>query len=324
MIENGNPAKPGAYREGDGVGFALYSGSAEAVELCLFDEHRRQTETHFLTGESEGVWHGYLPDCKEGQRYGYRVHGHWEPELGLRHNPAKLLIDPCARRLEGVVQRDPTLCDFDVEQSEWRKNDEDSAPFMPLCVVEDTSRKTRVNRPGVSWSDAVVYEANVRGFTMRHPDISEAELGKFRGLSNGRILEYLKSLGITSLELMPVHSWIDEKHLVDLGLRNLWGYNSVQFFTPDARLEMEDGIAEFREMVDTIHDAGIEVILDVAYNHTGEGGSRGPMLSFRGIDNLAYYRMEPDDPATYINDTGTGNTIIGKKGRSKIKNPLIA
>ena len=287
----------------------MYSGSAEAVELSLFDEHRRQVESHFLPGEHDGIWHGYLPGCKQGQRYGFRVHGPWEPEQGLRHNPAKLLIDPYARRLDGTFQRNPLVCDFDTECEEWRKNEVDSAPFMPLCVVEDTSRKTEVDRPGVSWSDTVIYEANVRGFTMRHPGIPESERGRFRGLSNGRILEYLKALGITSLELMPVHSYIDERHLVELGLRNLWGYNSIQFFTPEARFADQDGIAEFREMVDAIHDAGIEVILDVVYNHTGEGGVRGPMLSFRGIDNLAYYRTEPGDPATYINDTGTGNTL---------------
>jgi glycogen operon protein len=309
MIEKGNPAKPGCHCDEGGVGFALYSGSAEAVELSLFDEHRRQVESHFLPGEHDGMWHGYLPGCKEGQRYGFRVHGPWDPEKGLRHNPAKLLIDPYARRLDGTFQRNPLVCDFDTEREEWRKNEVDSAPFMPLGVVEDTSRETRVNRPGVPWSDTVIYEANVRGFTMRHPGIPDSERGRFRGLSNRRILEYLKALGITSLELMPVHSYIDERHLVELGLRNLWGYNSIQFFTPEARFADQDGIAEFREMVDAIHDAGIEVILDVVYNHTGEGGVRGPMLSFRGIDNLAYYRTEPGNPAAYINDTGTGNTL---------------
>ncbi len=311
MIQTGNPALPGANCLDDGVNFSVFSGGAEAVELCLFDENRRQTETHFLPGQNEGIWHGFLPACATGQRYGYRVHGPWSPEQGLRYNPAKLLIDPYSRRLDGEFQWSPAVFDFEPESTDqqWRKNEQDSSPWMPLCVVDAPLEKAESHRPAISWSDVVIYEANVRGYTMTHPGVPESDRGKFRGMTNGQVLEYLKALGITSLELMPVHALIDEEFLVTRGMRNLWGYNSIQFFTPDNRFACGDGVAEFREMVDAIHDAGIEVILDVAYNHTGEGGLYGPTLSFRGLDNLAYYRTEPDDPRRYVNDSGCGNTL---------------
>jgi glycogen operon protein len=301
----------GATCDDQGVNFALYAGSAEAVELCLFDADRHPTAHHFLPEQSDGLWNGYLPGCRAGQRYGYRVHGPWSPAAGLRCNPAKLLIDPWARRLEGRCQWSPAV--FDYEQpagaGDWRRSDMDSAPFVPLGVVEAPAARRVFRRPAKPWSDLVVYEANVRGFTMRHPDLSEAERGRLVGLSNGRILEYLKALGITSLELMPVFTMVDEDFLVARGLRNLWGYNSVQFFTPDARFTGGDGVGEFRDMVESIHDAGIEVLLDVAYNHSGEGGLHGPTFSLRGIDNLAYYRTEPAAPGVYVNDSGCGNTL---------------
>jgi len=301
----------GATPDGDGVHFALYSGVAEAVELCLFDEDRQPAARHLLPHQKDGVWHGFLPGCGPGQRYGYRVHGPWDPEKGLRCNPSKLLIDPYALQLDGVFQWGPAVLDYEAPgtEGEWRRSEQDSAPHVPLCVVPESPLQRQWRRPGVKWSDMVIYEANVRGYTMRHPDLSAAERGKFSGLSNGRILEYLRSLGITSLELMPVFALIDEEFLVKRGLRNLWGYNSVQFFVPDARFANDDAIVEFRDMVDAIHEAGLEVILDVAYNHTGEGGAHGPSLSLRGIDNLAYYRVEPDAPGQYINDSGCGNTL---------------
>ncbi len=302
----------GAHCTDSGVSFALFSEHAERVELCLFDADRRQVATHDLPACSNGVWHGFLPGCGPGQRYGYRVHGPWDPALGLRHNPAKLLIDPYARRLDGAFRWDPVVFDFRRGPGGRRvADDRDSAGCVPLGVVVGPPAARPVRRPGVPWSNTVIYEANVRGYTMRHPDIPEAERGRFRGMSNGRILEYIKALGITTLELMPVHSLIDEQFLVERGLRNLWGYNPVQFFTPDARFAPpgSDPAAEFRAMVDAIHDAGIEVILDVVYNHTGEGGPDGPTLSLRGIDNLAYYRTLPDDPGHYVNDTGCGNTL---------------
>jgi len=309
MIQAGDPSRLGAQAVEGGVNFALYSGSAERVELCLFDERRRQVAIHELPACSNGVWHGFLPGCAAGQRYGYRVDGLWAPARGMRHNPAKLLIDPYARRLDGAFEWNPAVFDFHRGPGGRRQRDgRDSAPFVPLAVVAGAAAARPRNRPAVPWSNMVVYEANVRGYTMRHPDLGEEERGRFRGLRNGRILEYLRALGITSLELMPLHSLVDEQFLVERGLRNLWGYNSVQFFTPDARFAPPgaDPAAEFREMVDAIHDAGIEVILDVAYNHTGEGGADGPTFSLRGIDNLAYYRTLPDEPGVYVNDTGCG------------------
>jgi len=311
MIQDGSPSSLGAWSVEDGVNFALYSGGAEAVELCLYDGQRRETARHFLPQNKNGVWHGFLPGCQAGQRYGYRVHGPWSPDRGLRHNPAKLLIDPYARSLDGIFRWDPAVFDFvpDREAGQWLKSGLDSAAFMPLSVAGSPGGPVEFKRPWIAWSDAVIYEANVRGFTMRHPEIPEAERGKFRGLNNGRVLEYLKALGITSVELMPVHAFIDEAFLAEKGLRNLWGYNSFQFFAPDPRFSREDPAAEFREMVNGIHDAGMEVILDVVYNHSGEGDEHGPTLSFRGIDNLCYYRTEADDPGRYVNDTGCGNTL---------------
>jgi glycogen operon protein len=311
MILAGRSSTLGACCDADGVNFALYSTSAEAVELCLFDERGNETARHFLPHSRDGVWAGFLPACRAGQRYGYRVHGAWSPEHGLRHNPAKLLIDPWARRLDGCFQWSPAVFDYDraAEPGEWRQNRADSAYFVPFSVVDSPQGSPIYRRPSPAWSDMVIYEANVRGFTMRHPGLSSAERGRLRGLSNGRVLAYLKSLGITSLELMPVFALVDEEFLVERGLRNLWGYNSIQFFVPAGRLAESDAVAEFRDMVQAIHDAGIEVILDVAYNHTGEGGERGPSLSLRGIDNLAYYRTEPDAPGQYVNDTGCGNTL---------------
>jgi len=311
MIQAGSPEHLGAHWDGQGVNFALYSSSASAVELCLFDASGQQIQCFNLSAHHDGVWAGYLPACEPGQRYGYRAHGPWAPELGLRFNPSKLLIDPYARALEGSVQWTGAILDYDHSTigGSLKPNQTDSADSMPKCVVTGHFAEFSAARPRIPWTETIIYEANVRGYTMRHPDIPEQDRGKFRGLSNGKILEYLKALGITSLELMPVHTMIDEGFLVGQGLKNFWGYNSINFFTPEARYASGDAGLEFREMVDAIHEAGIEVILDVVYNHTGEGGGRGPTLSFRGIDNLAYYRTDPENPGYYINDTGCGNTI---------------
>ncbi len=232
---------------------------------------------------------------------------------GHRHNPSKLLIDPYARQLDGRFQWSGAVFDYDLTTlngaGPLKQNLTDSAPYVPKSVVSTAESGTRVAAPRIPWSDMVIYEANVRGYTMRHPDIPEHERGRFGGLRNGQVLQYLKALGITSLELMPVHAYIDEAFLAGRDLRNFWGYNSINFFTPEARYADQDAVSEFREMVDAIHDAGIEVILDVVYNHTGEGDAQGPTLSFRGIDNLAYYRTEAGEPARYVNDTGCGNTL---------------
>ena len=313
MMQSGRPDHPGSHWDGQGVNFALYSSAAEAVELCLFDTDNQQVQCYRLPGQSDGVWHGYLPGCEPGQRYGYRVHGPWLPAEGLRFNPSKLLIDPYARALDGVFEWSGAVLDYDLSTlngaGPLQPNLTDSASSVPKSVVTGLIPALRPIKPRIPWSETVIYEANVRGYTMSHPDIPDVDRGKFHGMSNGRILEYLKALGITSLELMPVHTFIDEAFLVGRGLKNFWGYNSINFFTPGARYANRDASLEFREMVDAIHDAGIEVILDVVYNHTGEGDSQGPSLSFKGIDNLAYYRTEPGHPDRYINDTGCGNTL---------------
>ena len=308
-MEKGSPVPLGSTLADDGTNFALYSDAAERVELCLFDADGGEARFD-LPEQTDGTWHGFLPGCRQGQQYGYRVHGKYAPQEGKRCNPAKLLIDPYARALAGDFTWSPAVFDYDRDDPAWRMNESDSAPFVPKSVVAaDLPRPTPA--PMIPWSDMVIYEANVRGYTMRHPGVPEADRGRFRGMRNGVILDYLKSLGITSIELMPVHEFIDEQFLVNKGLRNYWGYNTTSFFAPMRRYAGADPRAEFVDMVNAIHDAGIEVILDVVYNHTGESGHLGPTLSFRGIDNLAYYQVEPDDPGTYINDTGCGNTING-------------
>ena len=300
MIQAGSPAPLGATLDATGTNFAVYSSVAERVELCLFDTNGTQTASYDLPECDDDIWHGYLPGCASGQLYGYRVHGPFDRDLGLRCNPHKLLLDPYAKCIVG---------DFAWHRSAFDSNNLDSAPHVPKGVVRGAEDIAPAQRPRTPWQDMVFYEANVRGYTMRHPAVPEADRGKFRGLTNAAVLEYLKSLGITSIELMPVHAFIDEHHLFRKGLRNYWGCNSISFFAPSPRYAVSDPLAEFREMVRSIHDAGLEVILDVVYNHTGEGNKDGPTLSFRGLDNRSYYSTEPDQPGTLINDTGCGNTI---------------
>ncbi|MDH3984232.1 MAG: alpha-amylase family glycosyl hydrolase, partial [Gammaproteobacteria bacterium] len=300
MIEKGSPETLGPSPDNDGTNFALFSTLAERVELCLFDDHGAQTERHDLPDCSNGVWHGYLPRCAPGQRYGYRVHGPYDPSRGLRCNANNLLVDPYARRLHG---------EFRWVDAVFDDNELDSAGSVPYSVV--TASGTPCGDPPVRipWAETIFYECNVRGYTMRHPGVGEKDRGKFSGLRNKQVIEYLKALGITSVELMPVYTFIDERHLVDQGLRNLWGYNTISFFAPMPRYANGDADLELRDTVRAIHDAGLEVILDVAYNHTGEGGDDGPTIAFRGIDNLSYYRTPPHNPGTYVNDTGCGNTL---------------
>jgi len=308
MIEAGSPDNLGPTPDQDGTNFALFSSIAERVELCLFDNDGQQTAIHDLPGNDDGVWHGYLPGCASGQRYGYRVHGPYDPARGLRCNPAKLLIDPYARRLHGEFQWNEPVYD---------SNDHDSASSVPLCVVTGNGVHAEDRKPQVPWGEAIFYECNVRGFTMLHPEVAEKDRGKFSGLSNKRVLEYIKALGITSVELMPVYAFIDEHHLAQQGLRNFWGYNTISFFAPMPRYANDAADIELRDMIRSIHDAGLEVILDVAYNHSGEGGADGPSVSFRGIDNLTYYRTLPHDPGAYINDTGCGNTLNTEHPRAR-------
>ena len=305
-MQAGHPGQLGATPVDGGVNFALYSSVAERVELCLFDAAGSETRID-LPERTDDVWHGFLPGLGPGQLYGYRVHGDYDPQAGARCNPHKLLIDPYARALSGAFVWNPAVFDHDKET--YEASIVDSAPFIPKSVVTAAFDAPPSPSPRIPWADTIFYEANVRGLTMCHPDVATEARGRFQGMRSGAVLKHLKSLGITALELMPIQAFIDEHHLAKKGLRNLWGYNTVGFFAPMPRYGHVDAVAEFRDMVNTIHDAGIEVILDVVYNHTGESDGNGPTLSFRGIDNLAYYRTLPDDPSTYINDTGTGNTI---------------
>lgn len=300
----------GATPETDGTYFALYSGVAEGVELCFFDATGQQSQTQYLENGDAGIWHAFVPGCHAGQRYGYRVHGPWAPERGLRCNPAKLLIDPYARQIEGdFVWHDAVFDSKQGDQQQRVIDERDSAPFVPRSVVTGTKIPPQHKRPHIPWKETIFYESNVRGYTMQHPAVAEAERGKFAGLQNADVLDYLKALGITSIELMPIHAFIDEHHLARRDLRNFWGYNTVNFFAPMPRYGGDQPLQELKDMVRAIHDAGLEVVLDVAYNHTGESGFDGPTVSFRGIDNLCYYRVDANDPSSYVNDTGCGNTV---------------
>ncbi len=308
-MHHGNPNKLGATPYDDGTNFALYSAVAEAVELCLFDEQGQQVQQIWMPGNDGGVWHGFLHGVGPGQRYGYRIHGPWDPFDGLRCNPAKLCLDPYAREIAGDFEWHPSVYDYTREGDEITINSDDSAPYVPKSVVRAPFSESLPPRPVVPWGDTVFYECNVRGFTMRHPALGESERGTFDGLRHTEVLDHLKALGVTSIELMPVQTFIDEWHLAEKGLRNFWGYNTVGFFAPMPRYASADAVHEFRDMVRTLHDHGFEVIMDVAYNHTGEADHQGPTISFRGIDNRAYYRTEPENRLLYINDTGTGNTV---------------
>jgi len=300
----------GSTPEADGTNFALYSGVAEGVELCLFNSAGQQTHTQLLSKCDDGIWHDFVPGCLAGQRYGYRVHGPFAAERGLRCNPAKLLVDPYARQIvRDFVWHESVFDSKPGKGKERRINTQDSAPYIPLSVVTANSGPPQHQRPRVPWKDSIFYESNVRGYTMRHPAVAEEDRGRFAGMRNADVLKYIKALGVTSIELMPIHAFIDEHHLARQNLRNFWGYNTVNFFAPMPRYGGEHPLNELKEMVRAIHDAGLEVILDVVYNHTGESGFDGPTVSFRGIDNLCYYRVDAEDPSNYINDTGCGNTL---------------
>ncbi len=308
-MEPGNPDKLGATPDEWGTNFALYSAVAESVELCLFSQDGQQTDSFRMPESTGGVWHGYLPGCAAGQRYGYRVYGPYDPWNGLRCNPAKLLLDPYALEIVDEFRWHPAVFDYEREDGELRRNDEDSAPYVPKGVVRERGEERLAAGPRIPWVETTFYECNVRGYTMRHPLVDETERGTFDGMRHKDVLAHLKVLGVTSIELLPVHAFIDEHHLHEIGLRNFWGYNSISFFAPAPRYSRSDGIAEFRSMVNAIHDAGMEVILDVVYNHTGEGSYLGPTIGFRGIDNRTYYRTEAQHHGIYVNDTGCGNTL---------------
>jgi glycogen operon protein len=308
------PGEPtlGANHDGRGTNFGVFSEVAERVELCLFDADGSETRLDLpeVTGYA---WHGYVPGIAPGQRYGFRVHGPWEPASGVHCNPAKLLLDPYALAIDGRVDYTPAVFDHHLSQP-YRRNDDDSAAFVPRSIVVDRAFDWgEVRPPARAEHESVIYETHVKGFTMRHPDIPPEVRGTYAGLAHPAAIDHLLRLGITAVELLPIHHFLHDGFLLERGLRNYWGYNSIGFFAPHGEYSSGGSagqqVIEFKTMVKGLHEAGLEVILDVVYNHTAEGNHNGPTLSMRGLDNQAYYRLVEGDPRYYMDYTGTGNTI---------------
>ncbi len=320
MARNILPGKPyplGATWDGSGTNFSIFSENATSVELCLFDaDGVKEVRRVRLPEVTAHVWHGYLTSVEPGQLYGYRVDGPFDPESGARFNPSKLLIDPYAKAVQGNVDWDAPVFGYRIgdEALDLSFDDEDSAWGVPKSVVTnpwfdwDEDR-----RPHTPWHESIIYELHVKGFTELSPFVPNDLRGTYAGISCGPVIDYLRRLGVTAVELLPVHKFLDDKHLIDRGLRNYWGYNTINYFSPDNRYASNPmkgaPIAEFKSMVRALHRAGIEVILDVVYNHTAEGSELGPTLSFRGIDNASYYRLSPENPRYYVDYTGTGNSL---------------
>ncbi|MEZ4562371.1 MAG: glycogen debranching protein GlgX [Thermomicrobiales bacterium] len=315
----GAAASLGAHWDGSGVNFAIASAHATAIELCLFDrpDDPYEAERIKLPETTNQIWHGYLPGLGPGQAYGYRVYGPYRPESGNRFNPAKLLLDPYARAIHGRLDFRGPVKGFEPqsdESNDLRRSTRDDALFVPRSIVVDPAFDWQDDqRPRTSWSDTVIYEVHVKGFSERLPAVPPDLRGSFLGLAHPASIAYLKDLGITAVELLPVHHWLDEQSVVDRGLTNYWGYNSIGFFAPSSRYAvggtLGQQVTEFKAMVRALHAAGIEVILDVVYNHTAEGNHLGPTVCFRGIDNRTYYRLEKHNPRLYVDVTGTGNTL---------------
>ncbi len=315
-LREGSPLLSGATWDGSGVNFTLFSAHATAVDLCLFDNSgTRETARIRLPEYTDEIFHGHVADIGPGQQYGFRVHGPYAPEAGHRFNPNKLLLDPYARAHAGRLDWNDACFGYTIGDpaKDLSFDERDSAPFVPKSVVVDpgfdwTGTRGRVQVP---WERTIFYETHVKGFTQKHPGVPEADRGFYRGLGAKPVLDHIRSLGVTSVELLPIHTFVDDGPLLDKGLRNYWGYNTIGFFAPDPRYAADpiDSLREFKEMVARLHDAGLEVILDVVYNHTAEGNEQGGTLSFKGIDNASYYRLMPGDKRFYINDTGTGNTL---------------
>ncbi|MEO8716421.1 MAG: glycogen debranching protein GlgX [Acetobacteraceae bacterium] len=314
-IHEGSPFPLGATWDGLGVNFALFSSHATKVELCLFDgEGQTELERIELPEYTSEIFHGYVPDARPGTIYAYRVHGPYEPDAGHRFNPNKLLLDPYAKAHVGELRWDHSCFGYTIgaEDEDLSFDERDSAPFVPKCrVIDPAFTWGRVRQPEVPWERTILYETHVRGYTKLHPAVPPALRGTYAGLGQKDVVDYIRSLGVTSVELLPIHTFVNDSYLLDNGLTNYWGYNSIGFFAPDPRYAAIPAFvfSEFKEMVARLHDAGLEVILDVVYNHTAEGNERGPTLSFRGIDNVSYYRLQADNPRYYVNDTGTGNTL---------------
>jgi isoamylase len=314
----GSPYPLGATYDGNGVNFALFADNATGVDLCLFDADYNESESYKIkiTERTHQIWHVYIPKCQPGQLYGYRVHGEYDPSTtGHRYNPNKLLIDPYAKAIAGTINWDDALFGYEIghPDADLSYSVIDSAPFIPKCVVIDDAFNWEGDKhPKIPYHKSILYETHVKGFTKLHPDIPENIRGTYAALAHPVTIDYLNKLGITAIELMPVHHFVADRHLIDRGLTNYWGYNSIGFFAPDVRYASSgtqgEQVTEFKNMVKALHTAGIEVILDVVYNHTGEGNQNGPMLSFRGIDNASYYRLA-EDKRYYMDYTGTGNTL---------------
>ncbi|MGH2556634.1 MAG: glycogen debranching protein GlgX [Actinomycetota bacterium] len=313
----GGPVPLGATWDGEGVNFSIFSEHGSAVELCLFDdpEAEQESERVEVVERTDLIWHCYLPDARPGQLYGYRVHGPYEPERGHRFNHHKLLIDPYAKAISGTIKWSDALYGYPIGDTEEDLviDSRNSAGGMPKCAVIDQAFAWGDDRPlRTPWNRTVIYEAHVRGMTMRHPGIPEEIKGTYLALAYDPIIDHLLSLGITAIELMPVHQFVADRRLVDRGLTNYWGYNSLNFLSPHvgyATGGRGQQVTEFKSMVKVLHSAGVEVILDVVYNHTGEADHRGPTLSLRGVDNVSYYRLDPQNPRYYMDFTGTGNSL---------------
>jgi isoamylase len=313
IVRPGDPYPLGATWDGHGTNFSLFSEIAERVELCLFADDGAETRIP-LPERTAFCWHGYVSGVGPGQRYGFRVHGPWNPAAGLRCNPAKLLLDPYARAFAGGIDWDAALFPYPLGGDDLQRDDRDSAAHLPKAVVIDNAFEWGSDRPlRRRLHETVIYEVHVKGFTKRHPEVPESLRGTYAGLAHPASIDHLTTLGITAVELLPIHQFVHEKHQLDKGLRNYWGYHSYGYFAPHGEYSASGDaggqVAEFKAMVKALHAAGLEVILDVVYNHTGEGNHLGPLLGFKGIDNLAYYRVVDGDPRYYLDYTGTGNSL---------------
>ena len=309
----GNNYPLGASYDGAGTNFSVFSEVAERVELCLFDEQGKESRCE-LPEVTSLCWHGYLPNIVPGQRYGFRVHGPWAPQQGNRCSSVKLLLDPYARAIEGQVDWNEAVFSYRFDDPDGPLNEADSAPFMPKSVVINPFFDWGNDRhPRTRWSETIIYEVHVKGFSKQFPEIPEELRGTYAGLGHPKAIDYLTGLGVTAVELMPVHQFVHDSHLLERGLRNYWGYNSIGYLAPHNEYSSSgqagQQVQEFKQMVKALHEAGIEVILDVVYNHTAEGNHLGPTLSFKGLDNAAYYRLMNDDRRFYMDYTGTGNTL---------------
>jgi len=309
----GRPQPRGAHWDGEGVNFSAFSEHAHDVDLCIFDSTgRRELQRIRLRERTDQVFHCYLPEARPGLLYGYRVHGPYRPEQGLRFNAHKLLLDPYARNVYGTLHWSDALFGYTPghKRADLSFDRRDSARGMPKSKVIDPAFTWGNDQPpDVPWHDMVIYELHVRGFTLQHPEVPPPLRGTYAGLATAPVIDYLRRLGVTTVELMPVHYFVDDRRLVEQGLRNYWGYNTIGYFAPETRYSASGKVNEFKTMVKTLHSAGLEVILDVVYNHTAEGNELGPTLCFRGMDNSSYYRTRPDDPRRYMDFTGCGNTL---------------